>query len=86
MPEANHGKWGRCLPYFSLYFLDGDMLVDGGVINNYPVDELKARGINYIIGVDVQDDLLKRDDLKSAPDVLMQISNFSTIKSHGKLS
>ena len=38
--------------------------------------------MDIIIGVDVQDDLLKREELTSAPDVLLQINNFRTIKRH----
>lgn len=56
------------------------MLIDGGVVNNYPIDELKAKGMDIIIGVDVQDDLSDRKELESAPDILLQINNFRTIK------
>jgi NTE family protein len=58
----------------------GDMLlVDGGVVNNYPVAEVRAKGMDVIIGVDVQDGLKKRSALKSAFDVLVQINNYRTI-------
>lgn len=60
--------------------INNQILIDGGVVNNYPIDELRAKGMDVIIGVDVQDDLLKRDELTSAPDVLLQINNFRTIK------
>src|SRR5690606_41402603 len=40
---------------FSPVQIDGMLLTDGGVTNNYPVKELKARGADIIIGVDVQD-------------------------------
>tara|TARA_R110002050_G_scaffold151445_4_gene278548 strand:+ start:1837 stop:4074 length:2238 start_codon:yes stop_codon:yes gene_type:complete len=56
------------------------ILVDGGVTNNFPVEELRAKGMDLIIGVDVQDGLKDRELLKSAPDILFQISNFRTIK------
>ncbi|MGC1205738.1 MAG: patatin-like phospholipase family protein [Flavobacteriaceae bacterium] len=56
------------------------VLIDGGVVNNYPIDELRAKGVDVIIGVDVQDGLLKREELASALDVLSQINNFRTIK------
>ncbi|WP_052184276.1 patatin-like phospholipase family protein [Psychroserpens sp. Hel_I_66] len=59
--------------------IDGDLLIDGGVINNYPIDELKAKGMDIIIGVDVQDGLASREDMVSAPSVLLQINNFRTI-------
>ncbi|MDP5081745.1 MAG: patatin-like phospholipase family protein, partial [Winogradskyella sp.] len=55
------------------------ILVDGGVTNNFPVEELRAKGMDIIIGVDVQDALKDREALKSAPDILMQINNFRTI-------
>ncbi|TXD82522.1 patatin [Subsaximicrobium wynnwilliamsii] len=60
--------------------IDGALLIDGGVINNYPIEELRAKGIDIIIGVDVQDGLATRKDMTSAPDVLLQINNFRTIK------
>ena len=53
--------------------------IDGGVTNNYPIEELKLKGIDIVIGVDVQDDLRDREYLKSAPDILVQINNFKTI-------
>ncbi|KAA5820906.1 patatin [Algibacter amylolyticus] len=59
--------------------INKDMLIDGGVVNNYPVDEIRAKGMDIIIGVDVQDGLANRDELTSAPDVLIQINNFRTI-------
>ena len=60
--------------------INNEVLIDGGVVNNYPVDELRAKGMDIIIGVDVQDDLSFRDELRSAPEVLFQINNFKTIK------
>lgn len=60
--------------------MNNKMLIDGGVVNNYPVDEIRAKGMDVIIGVDVQDGLAKRKELTSAPDVLIQINNFRTIK------
>ncbi|MBU2921852.1 patatin-like phospholipase family protein [Winogradskyella psychrotolerans] len=55
------------------------ILIDGGVTNNFPVEELRAKGMDIIIGVDVQDGLKDRESLNSAPDILMQINNFRTI-------
>ncbi|RAJ12158.1 patatin-like phospholipase family protein [Olleya aquimaris] len=59
--------------------IDGKLLIDGGVVNNYPITELKAKGVDIIIGVDVQDGLANRTDLSSAPQILFQINNFRTI-------
>ncbi|WVK14564.1 patatin-like phospholipase family protein [Flavivirga abyssicola] len=65
---------------FQPVVINGEMLTDGGVVNNYPIDELRAKGMDVIIGVDVQDGLAGREKLVSAPDVLLQINNFRTIK------
>lgn len=65
---------------FSPIDIDGQLLIDGGVINNYPIDELKNMGADIIIGVDVQDSLMTRENLISAIDVLVQINNYRTIE------
>ncbi len=65
---------------FNPVYINDRMLIDGGVTNNYPIEELKAKGVDVIIGVDVQDDLYDREQLKSAPDILLQINNYRTIK------
>ena len=64
---------------FQPVIIDDQILIDGGVANNYPIDELKAKGLDIIIGVDVQDGLATRQDLKTAPDILLQINNYRTI-------
>lgn len=65
---------------FSPVMVDSRLLTDGGVVNNYPVEELRRRGADIIIGVDVQDTLLKREELRSVFEILTQISNFRTIE------
>ncbi|RZV54250.1 MAG: patatin, partial [Flavobacteriaceae bacterium] len=64
---------------FQPVIIDDQILIDGGVTNNYPVDELRAKGMDIIIGVDVQDGLANRDNLKTAPEILIQINNYRTI-------
>ena len=64
---------------FQPVVIDERILIDGGVTNNFPVEELRAKGMDIIIGVDVQDALKDRELLKSAPDILLQIGNFRTI-------
>jgi len=64
---------------FSPVNIDGKILTDGGVVNNYPVAELRRRGAEIIIGVDVQDSLADREQLKSVFEILTQINNFRTI-------
>ena len=64
---------------FQPVVIDNRILIDGGVTNNFPVEELRSRGMDIIIGVDVQDELKDRASLKSAPEILLQINNFRTI-------
>lgn len=64
---------------FSPVVIGDKVLIDGGVVNNYPVNEVRAKGMDIIIGVDVQDSLKNRNDLRSAFDVLVQINNYRTI-------
>jgi NTE family protein len=59
--------------------IDGNLLVDGGVVNNYPIKEVRNLGADIIIGVDVQDDLLNRKNLKNATRILVQITNLQSI-------
>lgn len=64
---------------FSPVEIDGKLLIDGGVVNNYPVDEVLKLGADIIIGVDVQDDLKDRTLLRDATKILVQISNLNMI-------
>lgn len=65
---------------FSPVEIDGRLLVDGGVTDNYPLDDIKAMGVDIVIGVDVQDDLKDRKALKDATRILVQISNMDMIE------
>ena len=59
--------------------VDGRILIDGGVLNNYPVDEVREMGAEIIIGVDVQHGLRDRESLLSATEILLQINNYRTV-------
>ena len=59
--------------YFSPVEINGKVLVDGGVVNNFPVDVAREMGANVIIGVDVQTDLYGPEQLKSIDAVLFQL-------------
>jgi NTE family protein len=64
---------------FQPVVIGDDIYIDGGVTNNYPIELLKDKGMQLIIGVDVQDELRDREALKSATDILVQINNYRTI-------
>ena len=63
---------------------DSMVLVDGGIVNNYPADVVKAMGADIIIGVDVQNALKKADKLNSVPDNLGQIVDIPCQSTHEK--
>lgn len=65
---------------FSPVEIDGKILVDGGVVNNYPIEEVRKLGADIIIGVDVQNDLYDRTQLKDATKILVQITNLQSIE------
>jgi len=60
--------------------IDGRMLVDGGIVNNFPVDRCREMGATFIIGIDIQDDLLSKDKIKSIPDVISQLTSLMSIE------
>ncbi|MBQ6191164.1 MAG: patatin-like phospholipase family protein [Bacteroidaceae bacterium] len=53
--------------------LGDKVLVDGGLKNNYPADIAKEMGADIIIGVTVQGDPKKADDIKGTIGILSQI-------------
>jgi NTE family protein len=53
--------------------VDGRLLVDGGIVNNVPVDIVRQMGANHLIVVDVGAPLLSDDDLNSPIAITMQM-------------
>lgn len=49
------------------------VLIDGGVVHNFPVRDAKAMGADYIIGVNLSQGLLSADKLLTPVDMLYQI-------------
>ena len=52
---------------------NGMALIDGGMVNNYPVSVAKNMGADIIIGVDVQDELKTADELTDVQSVFGQL-------------
>ena len=78
LPEAIMAS-GTFPSLFEPSEIDGDILIDGGVVNNYPIDKIKDIGADVIIGVDVQHNLSTRESLMSATEILLQINNYRTV-------
>ncbi|MGV8091487.1 MAG: patatin-like phospholipase family protein [Mangrovibacterium sp.] len=55
---------------------DGMMLIDGGVVNNFPADVAKEMGADIIIGVDIRGGFYTRKEIKSMGKILAQMINF----------
>ncbi|MCK4745828.1 MAG: patatin-like phospholipase family protein, partial [Bacteroidales bacterium] len=52
--------------------IDGKLLVDGGLVHNFPVEENLEMGADFIIAVFVGNQLFKKEEIKSPLDVLKQ--------------
>lgn len=58
------------------------VLVDGGLCNNFPTDIAKAMGADYIIGVDVHSELKDADGLTSTSSILLQMVDYNCKKKY----
>lgn len=71
--------------YFPPTEYNGKFLVDGGVVNNYPAEQVKAMGADIIIGGDTQSGLKKTmDELNSITDILDQVVSFNRVEANKK--
>ena len=60
---------------FSAFELDSTSVVDGGVVNNFPVDLVREMGADIVIGINVSDEDFKdAADLSGFGGILMQIA------------
>jgi NTE family protein len=63
---------------FSPVEMDGRLLVDGGVVDNLPVDAARAMGAELIIAVDISTALAPRARITSATGVNSQVATMQT--------
>ena len=61
--------------------IDGRLLIDGGVVRNLPVQEVKEMGADIIIAIDVTSPLYKKDQLSSFVTVLEQAGSYRLAES-----
>ena len=62
--------------FFTPVLYNGRRLVDGGIVRNFPVSEVKAMGAGVIIGSNVSAGAYTDANLRNPIDVLLQISSF----------
>ena len=56
--------------------INNKLLVDGGIANNFPVSIMKSKGMDIVIGVDVEGRLFEKEKLTSAIAILSQIVSY----------
>ena len=78
LPEAIMAS-GTLPSLFEPATIDGNVLIDGGVVNNYPLEKVYEMGADVVIGVDVQHGLSNREALSSATEILLQINKFQAV-------
>ncbi|WP_158840556.1 patatin-like phospholipase family protein [Polaribacter sp. L3A8] len=61
--------------------LGDKLLVDGGIANNFPVSVMKSKGVDVVIGVDVEGKLYEKENLNSVVAIMNQIVSY---KMYGK--
>ncbi|TPE46382.1 patatin-like phospholipase family protein [Pontibacter mangrovi] len=77
LPEAMRAS--MAIPtVFTPIKIDGRVLVDGGLVQNFPVQEALDMGADYVIGVNVGSGLEPEKNLNSMLDVLVQATFFTS--------
>ena len=59
---------------------DGYLMLDGGIVNNFPTDVAKSMGADIIIGVDIRNNLHAYDEIVSMEQLMNQLINFYALK------
>lgn len=65
------------IPSFVEPVHDKDFYIDGGVTNNFPIDEAIKMGADIIIAVDISADATKIDENSSVVEILDKISSYN---------
>ena len=65
---------------FTAVDLDSTLVVDGGILDNFPVREVRKMGADYVIGFNVSSGLADAKDIGSISGILTQISMFESLK------
>ena len=69
---------------FTAVDFDGKRLVDGGVVRNFPVWDVRAMGADIVIGSNVTTGLLASDKVRNVLQVLLQIAFFREAEDNRK--
>ena len=56
--------------------IQNKLVVDGGIVNNFPADIAKEMGADIIIGVDIQSKPLAKDEIRDLTDIIGQMISY----------
>jgi len=56
--------------------VNGCLIADGGVVNNFPAREVRAKGMDIIIGCTVESGLYKKEELQSVEKIIEQVGSY----------
>lgn len=71
---------------FSPVDTDGMLLVDGGTLNNFPVDVVRRMGADVVIGVDLSTGWKSKESMRSFGDMFSQLINIMGLAKYKKNS
>jgi len=69
---------------FTAVDMDGKRLVDGGIVRNFPVQDVKEMGADLVIGSNVAMGLLPSDKVRNVIQVLLQVAFFREAEDNRK--
>ncbi|MEJ0057546.1 MAG: hypothetical protein WDN75_19025 [Bacteroidota bacterium] len=67
---------------FSAVSYQDKKLIDGGVVRNFPVSDIKDMGADYVIGVNLSRGLMSAERLRSPIDMIYQIGFYKDADNH----
>ncbi len=66
--------------FFKPVAMDDKLLIDGGMVNNFPVRNMKERGADIIIGVDLEDATIPASQIDNSLGLLESMMNLSSLE------
>ena len=85
--EMNSGDLPRSvrasmsIPFlFQPVTIDGRLLIDGGMVNNFPVRNMKEHGADIIIGIDLEDESIPASQIDNSLQLFTSLMNLSSLE------
>lgn len=69
---------------FTAVEFNGKKLIDGGLVRNFPVKDVKEMGANFVIGSNVATGLMPSDKVRNALQILLQVAFFREAEDNKK--